>query len=350
MKLLILGGYGVFGGRLAQLLADTDHQILIAGRDLSRARAFCTHPNWHPVRADRATIAQTLHTHRPDILIDASGPFQTYGADPYNVVRACIANRTPYLDFADGADFVNGINALDSEAKASGIFALSGVSSFPVLTAAVLTEMSKTLDITEVVGGIAPSPHAGVGLNVLRAVLGYGGEPVALIRGGLPATGRGLAETRVHTVAPPGALPLHSTLFSLVDVPDLRLIPALMPQIKTLWMGAGPLPEPLHRLLTTLARLRARRLLPNLAPLAPLAHAVLNALKYGEHRGGMFIEATGTRDGHPAILAWHMLAEGDDGPLIPSMAIDAIIRRMAAGHPPEPGARSGAGCPEPCRL
>ncbi len=63
---------------------------------------------------------------------------------------------------------------------------------------------------------------------------------------------------------------MHTTLSSLVDVPDLRAIPAATAQIQTLWMGASPLPEPLHRLLITLARLRARGLLPNLAPPGPL--------------------------------------------------------------------------------
>ena len=339
MKILILGGYGVFGGRLARLLADAGLEILIAGRDLARAQAFCAGGPCTPVRADRATIADTLQTHRPDILIDASGPFQNYGPEPYAVVQACIANGTNYLDFADGAEFVNGISTLDDTAKAAGIFALSGASSFPVLTAAVLREMAKTMDIETVTGGIAPSPHAGVGLNVLRAVLGYAGEPVALIRGGQPAIGRGLTETCRFTVAPPGALPLHNTLFSLVDVPDLRAIPAAMPEIQTLWMGAGPLPEPLHRVLITLARLRARGLLPNLAPLAPLAHLILNALKYGDHRGGMFVQAIGTAQGQPVTRSWHMLAEGDDGPLIPCMAIAALVRQCMAGTPPHPGAR-----------
>jgi hypothetical protein len=339
MKILILGGYGVFGGRLAQLLAEDDVDILIAGRDLAKAQAFCTHPRCTPLRADRATIADTLTTHRPDILIDASGPFQDYGPTPYTVLQACIASGTNYLDFADGADFVAGITAFDTAAKTAGIFALSGASSFPVLTAAVLREMAKAMEIHSVTGGIAPSPHAGVGLNVLRAVLGYAGEPVTLKRSGQPATGRGLAETRRYTDAPPGALPLHNTLFSLVDVPDLRAIPAAMPQIQTLWMGAGPLPEPLHRLLITLARLRARGLLPNLAPLAPLAHLVLNTLKYGDHRGGMFVEAQGTANGQPVTRMWHMLAEGDDGPLIPSMAIAALARQTRAGSPPSPGAR-----------
>lgn len=338
MKLLILGGYGVFGGRLAQVLAGADLQILIAGRKLAKAQGFAAlHPGTEPIKADRATVAETLRIYHPDILVDASSPFQTYGTDPYSVLRACIDSHTNYLDFADGADFVNGVGQFDAEAKAARIFALSGVSSFPVLTAAVLREMAKTMEIEEVTGGIAPSPHAGVGLNVLRAVLGYAGQPVNLIRNGQPTIARGLAETLRYTVAPPGALPLHNTLFSLADVPDLRAIPAALPQIRSLWMGAGPLPEPLHRLLITLAKLP----LPNLAPIAPLAYKVLNALTYGEHRGGVFIEEKGTAQGQPVTRSWHMLAEGDDGPLIPSMATCALIRQTRAGHPPAPGARSG---------
>ncbi len=347
MNILILGGYGVFGGRLARLLADTDLHILIAGRDLTRAQAFCT--GWQgkattePVQANRATIAQTLTTHHPDILIDASGPFQDYGPNPYGVLQACIATGTHYLDFADGADFVHGIAQFDAAARAAQIFALSGVSSFPVLTAAVLQEMARTMTITDVTGGIAPSPYAGVGLNVMRAVLGYAGSQVALIRNGKPTSATAIGETLRYTIAPPGALPLRNTLFSLVDVPDLRAIPAVMPEIRSLWIGAGPVPETLHRLLILLARARAALHLPSLLPLAALCHAVLNTARIGEHRGGMFIEASGSQNGHPVTRSWHMLAEGDDGPLIPSMACAAIIRRCLGHNPPAPGARSGIG-------
>jgi hypothetical protein len=42
LKVLILGGYGTFGGRLARLLADEERLILlIAGRSLARAESFC---------------------------------------------------------------------------------------------------------------------------------------------------------------------------------------------------------------------------------------------------------------------------------------------------------------------
>jgi hypothetical protein len=34
------------------------------------------------------------------------------------------------------------------------------------------------------------------------------------------------------------------------------------------------------------------------------------------------------------------LAEGNDGPLIPSMAVEALVRKVLAGHQPAPGARA----------
>ncbi len=117
MKILILGGYGVFGGRLAELLADLPElDLLICGRDAGRAERFCAAyrgaPRVHPHALDRRDIAGALERLRPDLVVDASGPFQDYGADRYRVVEACIAAKTDYLDFADGADFVFGIEAV----------------------------------------------------------------------------------------------------------------------------------------------------------------------------------------------------------------------------------------------
>lgn len=344
MRILILGGYGVFGGRLAELLADiASLELVIAGRDLARAQAFCGGyrgaASVRPMRLDRAEIARGLLAERPDLVVDASGPFQQYGADAYGVVRACLAARVDYLDFADGADFVFGISQFDEAAHAAGVFVLSGVSSFPVLTAAVLREMARTMELVSVEGGIAPSPYAGIGLNVMRAVVGYAGGPVKLLRGGKPAVARGLVESMRFTIAVPGRMPLRNIHFSLVDVPDLQVIPPEHPTLRDIWMGAGPVPEILHRILNGLAWTRATFGLPSLAPLSRLFYRVLNLMRFGEHRGGMFVRARGLRDGERAEASWHLLAEGDDGPYIPSMAIEAIVRKCLAGTRPAPGAR-----------
>ena len=169
MRILILGGYGAFGGRLAELLSDVPAiELLICGRDLSRAEALCRHykgrARVRPVELDRADIVAGMQTQRPDLVIDASGPFQDYGVDRYRVISACIASGIDYLDFADAADFVFGVSQFDAQAKVAGVFVLSGVSSFPVLTAAVLREMNSY-------AAFSPAHRTEFGNGAGRAVL-----------------------------------------------------------------------------------------------------------------------------------------------------------------------------------
>jgi hypothetical protein len=84
-------------------------------------------------------------------------------------------------------------------------------------------------------------------------------------------------------------------------------------------------------------------LLPSLSAFAGAFYRALKVLSWGEHRGGMFVSVTGiTADGGRLVCSWHLLAEGDDGPFIPSMAAAAIVRRCLAGRRPAPGARSAA--------
>jgi Domain of unknown function (DUF4166)/Saccharopine dehydrogenase NADP binding domain len=350
-KILILGGYGVFGGCLAQLLAtDARVSLVIAGRSLDKARAFCA---TLPEGAGRVAaafdrdgdVASQLATIKPDVVVDASGPFQAYSGDIYKLVRSSIDVGADYMDLADASDFVAEIGAFDEAARATGVYVLSGVSSFPVLTAAVVRELARGLARLDTVrAGIAPSPFARVGPNVIRAVASYAGQKVTLTRGGASAYGYGLTETMRRAVRPPGMLPLASRLFSLVDVPDLRALPPLWPGLRSIWIGAAPVPEVLHRALLALSWLVRWRLLPNLTPLAPLFHAALTSLHWGPQRGGMFVEIRGIdRTGAASRRSWHMLAEGDDGPLIPSMAIAAILRNEFDGRRPAAGARAATG-------
>jgi hypothetical protein len=347
MNILILGGYGTFGGRLAYLLAEEERLTLfIAGRSLQKAKQFCeglpSGAGKVPVFFDRnGDVEAQIREIRPDIVVDAMGPFQVYGDDPYRVVKACIANGVDYMDLADGSDFVKGIRQFDQEAKAKDIYVLTGVSSFPVLSAAVVRKLSQDMTcVNAIKAGIAPSPYAGVGLNVIRAITSYAGKPLPLIRGGKPGTGYALTETMRYTICPPGYVPLGHILFSLVDVPDLKVLPELWPELDSIWIGAGPVPEVLHRMLIGLSWLVRWRILPSLLPFAPLFHFVINILRWGEHRGGMFVSVEGINHGGESIeRSWHLLAEAGDGPFIPSMAVQALILNCLAGKKPPVGAR-----------
>src|SRR3984885_666054 len=150
LKILIVGGYGTFGRRLVALLENEPGlTLIVAGRSRSRAEALCkSRPNplatLRPLSFDRdGDLGAQLAALRPDILVDASGPFQVYGEQPSRVVEACIAAGVNYLDLADGSDFVTGIAALDDRARAAGLYVLSGVSTCPALTAAVARHLTR---------------------------------------------------------------------------------------------------------------------------------------------------------------------------------------------------------------
>ena len=347
LRLLVIGGYGTFGGRLAELLCREKRiSLVIAGRSKSAALSFChalpPGASREALTVDRdGDVARRIEKVNPDIVVDASGPFQSYGKDPYRVVKAALATRTHYLDLADSPDFLRGIRQFDATAKAKELVVLSGVSSFPVLSAAMVRDLATDFRcIDSITGGIAPSPYAGVGYNVIRAIAGYAGTGIPVRRRGSEQTARALRETRRFTIAPPGEVPLFPRTFSLVDVPDLQLLADEWPEVKDVWMGAAPEPAILHCLLRWFAGLVRLGLLPSLTPLARLIHSTANNVRWGEHRGGMFVEVRG-RDAEGADISRsvHLLAEGHHGLYIPSMAVEAIVRNWLDGRTPGAGAR-----------
>jgi hypothetical protein len=164
---------------------------------------------------------------------------------------------------------------------------------------------------------------------------------VKILRDGKWCDGAGFLDSRRFVVNLPGEVPLRSIRFALTDVPDIKVLSWDWPELKEIWMGAGPTPALLHRLLWVMAGIVKFHILPSLLPLAPVMNWVINTVRWGEHRGGMIVEVTGQSSNHDIKRSWHLLAEGDGGPLIPSMAVEAIIRRCLTGQRPSSGARSG---------
>ena len=347
-RLLIIGGYGTFGGWFARLLADDARvTLLIAGRSRSKADTFISEnqrqADMQPVVFDRnGDVSQQIQSCAAEIVVDASGPFQAYGADPYRVVKACIANGVNYVDLADDSDFVIGIIEQDKLAREKNVFALSGVSTCVALSSAVFRHLAINMtSINALRGGIAPSPHAGVGMNVMRAVAITAGKPTSALLDHRIQSVYPFTNAQRRTIAPPGVLPMYQRVFSLAAVPDLITAQAIKPSSATIWFGAAPVPAVFHAMLRVLARTVKWGWLPSLEFLAPLMNRVMRDFAWGEHRGGMFIEVEGSLDGKATLTrSWHLIAEGDDGPAIPAMASAAIIRRCLDGNSPDPGART----------
>jgi len=350
-KILIIGGYGTFGGRIARLLADESRlELLIAGRTLQKARSFISryanHATMLPVEFDRdGDVERQIAAISPAIVIDASGPFQAYGEDAYRVVSASISCGAHYLDIADSAEFVSGIDEFNTLAKDSQVFALSGASTCVALSSTIFRRLAQDLDrVVALSGGIAPSPHAGVGYSVIQAVAHSAGKPIKSLQGNKIVGVYPFTDSRPFTIAPPGQTPLRRRTFSLADVPDLRLAKIIEPKAESIWFGAAPAPGIYHALLRVLAQAVRRGWLRSLAPVAPLMSVVMQNLVWGEHRGGMWVEVRGEKKNGSAVTrSWHLLAAGDDGPSIPSTAIAAIVRNYLQGRTPSAGARPAVG-------
>ena len=151
-RVLILGGYGNFGSYIARSLApDPNIKLLITGRSQKRAAAFAESVD-AATRAEARAIdiesglESRLGELAPDMVIHTVGPFQ---GQSYAVAEACIRSRCHYVDLADGRAFVTGIGSLDHSAKDADVLVVSGASSVPCLTAAIIDESLPRFGVIE---------------------------------------------------------------------------------------------------------------------------------------------------------------------------------------------------------
>ena len=120
MRVLVLGGTGVFGSRLCRLLAgDPGPTLTIAARDRAAVDALARDLGVIGRAFDwRRELDGVLGEGGHDVVVHAAGPFQ--GQD-YSVAECCIRHGVHYLDLADDAAFVQGIDRLHDAALDAGV-------------------------------------------------------------------------------------------------------------------------------------------------------------------------------------------------------------------------------------
>ena len=105
MKVVVIGGYGVFGGRLAQLLLRDGHEVWIAGRNLQKAEKWAARHGGRPLQLDLSQGLAPIKEVAPRALVDAAGPFQTLISHLYRVARILASNTgstTPHRSARSG--------------------------------------------------------------------------------------------------------------------------------------------------------------------------------------------------------------------------------------------------------
>ena len=317
MRVLIIGGYGNFGSYIAKALAgDAEIRLLIAGRSYESAVRFIAglktvnkaEPHMIDINGD---IGAALAHMNPHIVIHTSGPFQS---QKHHVARACISYGCHYLDLADARDFVAGIGKNDAAAKAKGVLIVSGASSVPCLTAAVIDHyLPGFAKLDSIDYGISAAQQTNRGLATTSAILSYVGKPFETIRDGKPHSVIGWQGT--HSERYPE---LGRRWFGNCDIPDLAIFPERYPQIKTIRFAAGHELAILHAGTWALSWAVRLGLIQSLGPHAERLLRIAFLFDWmGTSRSGFHMYLSGTgHDNKAKIVRFFIIARSGHGPYI----------------------------------
>lgn len=331
-RVLVLGGYGHFGARIVRALAITPGiTVIAAGRNPSQAAA-----NLPGVDLAHIELCR-LDTAAPDfearlantgaaLVIHTAGPFQGQGHD---VARACLRAGMHYVDLADGRDFVADFpQALDALAREAQRSAISGASTLPALSSAVIDALATQFEQLHAIDMvIAPAQATPLGMATVRAVLSYCGKPFDCWVDGRWKQVIGWADPQpVHFAR------IGPRLASPCDVPDHTLLVKRYPGVATVRFRAALELPFLSRCLAAMAWCRSHGLpLPMEALAGVFARAGRWFDRFGTDLGGMRITLRGQRGGVAHALHWDLTAPMLHGPEIPTFAAVLLARRLASG-------------------
>lgn len=344
-RIVILGGYGNFGARVARALAsEPDIHLVVAGRDSGSGASFIGSLGRTGAECDAAALDHVavdfpakLRALRPNLVVHTSGPFQ--GQD-YHVARAAIGARAHYLDLADGRAFVAGITSLDVAAQERGVIVATGASTLPALSSAVVDFLRPAFSYVESIEiCIAPGQKTPRGLATMEAILSYCGRPFLELnecRWRRVHGWQGLRRWRHPDLGVRWA--------ARCDVPDLELLPAWYPTLRSVRFDASLELAVSHLGLWKLAWLVRAGLVRRPDAWAGTVLRYARMLdRWGTDVGGMTVRVVGVgADGASLRREWYLTAGSGHGPEIPCIPAIVIARKLARGEPIPPGAR-------PCR-
>jgi len=343
-NVLIIGGYGNFGSFISQELAkNPDIQVIIAGRSQEKAEAFCDQLDAvNPPIATAFDVYDNLSSQLakldPFAVIHTVGPFQ---GQSYSVAVACIGQGCHYIDLADGRDFVSSIDNLNAAAIAGNVSVISGASSVPCLSSAVVDHFLPEFKcLTSLSYGIATAQHTTRGQATTEAVLSYAGQPFQTLVDGSPQTiigWQGLRSHRFHE--------LGKRYLANCDIPDLTLFPERYPTLKTVRFFAGLELAFIQIGLWGLSWLVRFRMIKTLASWAGfLLKTSFLFDRIGGDESGFFMKLSGqNNEGRAKSILFELTAKSGHGPFIPCIPAILLAEKMAKGFGPKVGATACIG-------
>ena len=337
---LILGGYGNFGKRIAEALARHQVPIVIAGRNAEKATALqqsLNRPNVQSACFDiNSGLDQTIRTIKPSVVIDTCGPFQSRN---YHVAECCMRHRAHYIDLADDREFVAGISKLNAQARENSIAIISGASTVPGLSSAVLESFKPEFALIDKLNyGISLGQKTERGLATTQAILSYVGKRFQSFPGD---RGGAYGWQDLHRINFPK---LGHRWMANCDIPDLSLFPERY-NIRSIRFSAGLESNASHLGLWALSWFKRAGLPLDLKRLAnPLLGVSHWFDRFGSANGGMVMQIEGRHhDGYAHRRRWFILAFNGHGPYIPTVPAVILAYKLALGKTDLVGAKACVG-------
>lgn len=332
-KVLILGGYGNFGKRIASALVKAEVPVIIAGRDRNKAEALSAELGpWAEIASFDANqqLAEQLKALQPCAVINTCGPFQT---TDYRIAQACIKHGVHYIDLADGRDFVTGISTLDAQAKEKQVSIISGASTVPGLSSAVLEHYKDEFStIDSLRFGISPGQKAERGLATTQGILTYVGKPLKPFAGNANAYGWQNLYRQEYPE-------LGKRWMANCDIPDLDVLPPHY-GIASIQFSAGLELGFMHLGLWALSWLVRLGIPLDLPKHAATLLALSNWFdRFGTADGGMHVIMRGkNKESALHERCWFIIAKDGYGPHIPTIPAIVLAKKIARGESLKTGA------------
>jgi len=339
---LVLGGYGVFGRRIAANLARREElEVVVAGRNPAAAVALVRTLGATRARSLSVDLAQPdaiakIVAARPTVVVDALGPFQ---ARNLALPRRCAERGIHYVDIADARARAGEITTLDAAARIERAAIVTGASTVPAFTTAIVDELvPNPRDVVAIEVGISPGHRAPPGLATARAILSYCGKRIPPVCGHAPTYG--WADLTSYAYPPP----VGTRWLSNVDTPERALWRTRYPALANASIRAGLEIGMLHLGLSALSRGVRLGVLPSLEKCAPLFLRISRLVDgLGKDVGAMHVRVDSrTRDQHETTRTAVLVAERGDGPEVPAAPAALVVKKLLALPGYAPLERRGA--------
>lgn len=233
-------------------------------------------------------------------------------------------------------EFVSGIHTLDQKAKQAGVLVVSGASSVPCLTSALINHYNDKFKVLEHLNyGITTAQKTTRGLATTAAILSYTGKPFKTLIGGTKQDVFGWQGLHARKYSS-----LGWRLLGNCNVPDLELFPQMYPELKTIRFYAGLELPFIHVTLWALSWLVRIGLIRSLEPSAPLLLKLSFLFDWlGSENSGFHMDLTGKdKDGENKTIRFELTARSGDGPFIPCMPAILLTKKLVSGEIEDKGA------------